>query len=356
MAKTSQNSIFKIRYSLIFDLVHHCMSMPNVSKVVLDLDMIQKHIFLDPDPVSKLHRCHKIFQSFFRNSRNKSQNHSFPNPNTVSKIHFNMSIFFYLIGGSDGLEDVNTTDIIDLDDENSICHKTYYPIRAQKIEAGLLNISGVMTSLFCGGDPSYINCFTYFNGFHQFTSLTHEANFAASVVMNNAEFLWITGGYNSSVTFQSKTQLVFSNGSILAGPEMPKKLANHCIVALSGTTALIIGGRDEEHNYSNKTFLYDFESKEWSNGSELAIERYRHACAVCKNDVNNELMIFVIGGYNKRDGDLDSVEMALIKQEDILTLNWEWVSGNFNFLSKNSQFRLFARKLIILQATNFHKK
>ena len=249
-----------------------------------------------------------------------------------------MSIFFYLIGGSDGLEDVNTTDIIDLDDENSICHKTYYPIRAQKIEAGLLNISGVMTLLFCGGDPSYINCFTYFNGFHQFTSLTHEANFAASVVMNNAEFLWITGGYNSSVTFQSKTQLVFSNGSILAGPEMPKKLANHCIVALSGTTALIIGGRDEEHNYSNKTFLYDFESKKWSNGSELAIERYRHACAVCKNYANNELMVFVIGGHNNRDGDLDSVEMALIKQEDISTLNWEWVSGNFNFFLSNHNF------------------
>ena len=116
MAKTSQNSIFKIRYSLIFDLVHHCMSMPNVSKVVLDLDMIRKHIFLDPDPVSKLHRCHKIFQSFFHYLRNmihyilmldlvlqdksksrasivcldpdKSQNHSFQNPDSVSKIHF----------------------------------------------------------------------------------------------------------------------------------------------------------------------------------------------------------------------------------------------------------------------------
>ena len=228
------------------------------------------------------------------------------------------------------VQDTNITDIIDLDDENPKNQVVLdYPLMARQVQAALLNDSGKMVPLFCGGYPYNYDCFTYNNtshGFQPFTSLIYSNIGSASVVQwyNKEQFLWITGGWDGN--YRNRTQQVLLNGSVSKGPEMPLRLASHCAVALSDQTVLIIGGEDGQLDppmYSvptNKTYLYSFELNTWTVGPELANARWAHACAVHESDV------YVVGGNNDDDL-LDSVELAMLDQDDVSSMNWEWTSA-----------------------------
>ena len=113
-------------------------------------------------------------------------------------------------------------------------------------------------------------------------------------------------------------------GSVWKGPDLPQKLQLHCAVALNSKTVLIIRGKNDRNEVSNKTFGYDFESSQWVTGPELAIGRHSHACSVYED--NQELLVYVVGGSND-NGVLDSVEFAILNQDNILTKDWYWSSG-----------------------------
>ena len=53
---------------------------------------------------------------------------------------------------------------------------------------------------------------------------------SASVPLNGA--LWVLGGFTSPVT--KSTELIFPNGTILGGPNLPAPRARHCAVTLEG--------------------------------------------------------------------------------------------------------------------------
>ena len=225
----------------------------------------------------------------------------------------------------------NTTEIIDLDHENSICQlTTEYPHQASNIQAGVLNVSANPKVIFCGGISddgiASLSCFEYsLDEFHSMNNLTNQAVRSASAVQMfedfEEQFLWITGGSR-----QSRTQLV-SYSKVLEGPEIPipnKEIVHHCVVALKSTTVMIIGGQISSYD-SSETFWYDFDSGQWMQGPELSIARERHACSVFESE--DELRIYVTGGYNDVTGNLDSVEIAVLDQDNILAMNWKWIEG-----------------------------
>ena len=78
----------------------------------------------------------------------------------------------------------------------------------------------------------------------------------------------------------------------------------------------MIGGCNDNGDTTKKTYKkkYNFDSGQWSNGSELLIERYGHACGVVENSTN--LMIVVIGGRNNHQNEyFDSVQFAVLDKE-----------------------------------------
>ena len=90
-------------------------------------------------------------------------------------------------------------------------------------------------------------------------------------------------------------------------------------IGINKTTVLVIGGCNDNGDTTKKTYKkkYNFDSGQWSNGSELLIERYGHACGVVENSTN--LMIVVIGGRNNHQNEyFDSVEFAVL---------WLWNRG-----------------------------
>ena len=65
---------------------------------------------------------------------------------------------------------------------------------------------------------------------------------ASSVSLSNS--LLVTGGYDGYSKLRvNTTNLVFTNGTIKNGPNMPKGLAYHCMASMyGGKVAAIIGG------------------------------------------------------------------------------------------------------------------
>ena len=214
----------------------------------------------------------------------------------------------------------NVTDILDLDDETTTCNVlSPYPFQVDSIQAGVLNSKPI----FCGGQE----CFEYTTqGFKSFANLTYEADyFSASTVVQieQQSVLWISGGYD----MEDKSQVVLSNGTVSEGPVMPEKIMDHCVVAINKTTVLVTGGMNDNGYATKKTYGYNFESGQWSNGSELINERVDHGCGVFQNSTG--LVIAVIGGYDVNGEYLDSVEFAVLNDyaHNTPTLIWEWKNG-----------------------------
>ena len=60
-------------------------------------------------------------------------------------------------------------------------------------------------------------------------------------------------------------------------------------------------------------------------GPGLLTERDSHGCGVFQNSTN--WMITVIGGYNNQYEMLDSVEFAVLDEDNTSTMTWEWKNG-----------------------------
>ena len=74
-----------------------------------------------------------------------------------------------------------------------------------------------------------------------------------------------------------------------------------------------------------KTFAYNFEIDHWYIGPGLLTERIDHACGVFQNSTN--WMIAVIGGRNYQGEIFDSVEFAVLDEDNTSTMTWEWEYG-----------------------------
>ena len=230
----------------------------------------------------------------------------------------------------------NTTEIIDLDDENSSCHLTTdYPYKASLIQAGGLNVCGKLKNVFCSGGTEYVilrSCYEYStDGFLEMSDFhMNQVIGSASAVQISDDFgeqlLWIMGGRDSDYMLQSSTQLISYTRGLLKGPEMPDKIVNHCAVALKNTTVMVIGGQSgPEWEDRSQTYWYNFELEQWIHGPDLSIARGRHACAVFETE--NETRIYVVGGVNQQFDDLDSVEIAVLDQDSLETMEWKWTEG-----------------------------
>ena len=67
---------------------------------------------------------------------------------------------------------------------------------------------------------------------------TKRTAFSSALVKDG---LWITGGYSDTEELVS-TEFIFSNGSIINGPNMPAIRYSHCMVTLHDGKVMILGG------------------------------------------------------------------------------------------------------------------
>ena len=94
-----------------------------------------------------------------------------------------------------------------------------------------------------------------------------------------------------------------------------------CTIKIDDITLMTTGG-NQPGSWVDTTWIYNFETKQWTSGPKMNNERDGHACA--KFDLGGETVLMVSGGY-KSGGYIDSVEF----------LNWHdehvWIEGIFYF-------------------------
>ena len=83
---------------------------------------------------------------------------------------------------------------------------------------------------------------------------------------------------------EKSIQLVSLNGIVFEGPGMIEGIYEHCVVALSYKSVMVIGAKTSSNYQYNATFLYNFETNLWIRGPELLKGRQKHACTSFERD------------------------------------------------------------------------
>ena len=135
--------------------------------------------------------------------------------------------------------------------------------------------------------------------------MMHPRRYMSSVVINET-ILWITGGMSKSGPLKS-TEIVSLNQPAVSGPDLPFKVSHHSMVLVNPTTIYLIGGY-QNNQLSKKTWIIDptkdFQIKV---GPSLNIGRRNHASSKMK--IKDKTFLVVAGGWNNRNGTLDSIEL-----------------------------------------------
>ena len=83
-------------------------------------------------------------------------------------------------------------------------------------------------------------------------------------------------------------------------------LSQHAMVNKKNDLTMIIGGQTNEWgSYSNtaKTYYFDHNLGNWSNGPELILPRFGHAAGIITDEATYEKLVVVTGGLYYYFGD-----------------------------------------------------
>ena len=165
--------------------------------------------------------------------------------------------------------------------------------------------------VICGGgyaSTEFNECYSL-NG-QAATLITHmsaKRQYAASLVIDKTK-LWITGGVHLA-----SSEYITLEG-IEPGPELPTIIDSHALVAIDNTLSMLIGGSTTENVATKTTHYFDHQSHNWIQGPDLMQARWQHAAGIVTDQVTNEKLVIVTGGFNNPGITLDSTEMLINNQ------------------------------------------
>jgi hypothetical protein len=110
--------------------------------------------------------------------------------------------------------------------------------------------------------------------------------------------VWAMGGFNSELwNFESSTEIIYTNGTILDGPDLPETRARHCAVTLPNGKVVIMGGRTSKHGSASKDVLiYDPSTSTYTSGPDMFYERENFACVHFYSDKHEGRPVILSAG------------------------------------------------------------
>ena len=167
-----------------------------------------------------------------------------------------------------------------------------YPIEVQGATGGLLGTIPII----CGGYPATDECYKITaKEVVLVVKMTTKRAGAASVTINSTS-LWITGGLNGNNVLSS-SEFVQMEGT-MPGPELPIAVYYHAMINTRNDLTMVIGGKTTGNYYSAKTFYYNHNYGNWSDGPKLNQGRENHAVGIVTDEATHEKLVIVTGGYN----------------------------------------------------------
>ena len=93
--------------------------------------------------------------------------------------------------------------------------------------------------------------------------------------------VWAMGGLitNSKSSLTSSTEIIYADGIILDGPDLPEARAGHCAVTLPNGKVVIMGGKTSQSVISKDVLFYDPSTSTYTSGHhQMAYEHDMFAC------------------------------------------------------------------------------
>ena len=198
------------------------------------------------------------------------------------------------------------TEVFDLQ-SNTICRDLKdFPSKLSGAVGGTVN--GVPT--VCGGySGGYQDkCYQLIdNDWEVFTTMKEKRQYASSIMHDDK--MHVFGGYDGGRILDT-SEVVSVNGTY-PGPKLPTGVWGHTITVLNTTTSILAGGETEDSSASAKTWYYDHEEQNFSEGPALLQGRRYHGSATVIDVVTKEKIPVVAGGVDGGYDTLDSTELLL---------------------------------------------
>ena len=138
------------------------------------------------------------------------------------------------LGRGDSSSETDVCEVINMKDATSLCpNLPPYPYALRHSTGHVVD----SVPIIAGGYPSTI-LVIYRSYVHKYDIETNSWISLGNMVRPRAIFtsvplngaLWVLGGYTSVMT--KSTELIFPNGTIVGGPDLPAPRARHCAVTL----------------------------------------------------------------------------------------------------------------------------
>jgi len=219
-----------------------------------------------------------------------------------------------ILGGDDVNDNaLSDVEVLDMQTEDKGCDPT--DLSSTVGWHASVYSSTLQSIITCGGWGNYgslSSCSVQTkNGHHiSIPSMNLSRYYFAMVTIQNK--LYSLGGWETENTMETIT--LNATGTWNQQP-MPFSVYGHCAVVLDNNI-IVIGGRDENDNYLDTSWIYNVVTKDWSEGPKLNEKRSAHACLVDEETRT----IHVIGGYDENYNRLKSTEKWVFGRDS-------WVSG-----------------------------
>jgi len=193
-------------------------------------------------------------------------------------------------------ENSQDMEIMNKDGTTKLCSaKSKYPLK-------VVDAAGAMvgeTMVICGGGyPLTPDCYEYCEvdkAWKKLSSMQTARNDAKAVALDGA--LWVTGGDDRKYDALKSTEIMYLNGTVKAGPELPEAISGHCIAQYESKTFFIWSDNVWE---IDNVDINNLNGIQWKVGPKYNIKRRASGCGIVKSDAHGGRPLLVVAGG--RDG------------------------------------------------------
>jgi N-acetylneuraminic acid mutarotase len=195
----------------------------------------------------------------------------------------------------------DTCEVINLASSASTCKNLPNFPATVYLAIGGLGLKG--NPILCGGyqndaRSNYSLCYSLENNeWVSSASMTSVRVRAAAAQLKDGKLL-VTGGYDGLGSSLNSEEMLNEEGWESNIPSLPVTVYGHCMVTVSSTTVMVIGGI-QNGQYSGKIFYFTLGEESWTEGPELKDKRAGNSCGkIRRNKESQEMSIIVAGGSN----------------------------------------------------------
>ncbi len=214
----------------------------------------------------------------------------------------------------------NTCEAVDLESSTTSCKNP--PNFPANLRSAIGGLGCKENPIICGGGQNHElsdKCYSLENNEWVSSASMNSVRYAAAVAQLQDGKVLVTGGCNDS-GYLSSVEMLTEKGWESNIPSLPVTNSYHCMVTVNSTTVLVIGERENDQEFSGKTFYFTFGEESWTRGPKLKFRRYDHSCGKIRRDKEREEMsIIVAGGW---DGSFRTSSVEILDEGSV-----EWRTG-----------------------------